>query len=114
MNEITTQSGLKYVDMVEGKGVSPPQGSSVTVHYTGYLADGKKFDSSVDRNQPFTFHLGLGRVIKGWDEGVASMKIGGKRRLVIPPALGYGARGAGGIIPPNAELTFEIELLGFK
>jgi peptidylprolyl isomerase len=114
MKEITTSSGLKYTDMVVGEGASPTKGVTVTVHYTGYLTDGKKFDSSVDRNQPFQFALGVGQVIKGWDEGVATMKVGGKRKLIIPPQLGYGARGAGNVIPPNAELIFDVELLGFK
>lgn len=114
MTEIETKSGLKYIDMVLGDGESPTQGGSVTVHYTGYLKDGKKFDSSVDRNQPFKFVIGVGRVIKGWDEGVATMKVGGKRKLTIPADLGYGTRGAGSVIPPNAELIFDVELLGVK
>jgi len=112
--QITTQSGLKYVDVVIGKGESPKTGQMVTVHYTGTLEDGTKFDSSLDRGQPFTFQIGMGRVIKGWDEGVMTMKVGGKRKLIIPPDLGYGARGAGGVIPPNATLIFEVELLGLK
>lgn len=111
---MTTESGLKYEDLVVGTGESPQRGHDVTVHYTGTLEDGTKFDSSVDRGQPFTFQIGIGRVIKGWDEGVMSMKVGGKRKLVIPPQLGYGARGAGGVIPPNATLVFEVELLGTK
>jgi len=111
---VTTPSGLKYVDLVEGTGPSPRTGQVTTVHYTGWLTDGTKFDSSVDRGEPFKFPIGMGRVIKGWDEGVASMKVGGKRKLIIPPNLGYGARGAGGVIPPNAELTFEVELLGVQ
>jgi peptidylprolyl isomerase len=110
--ETTTPSGLKYTDDVVGSGPSPEKGKKVTVHYTGTLTDGKKFDSSVDRGQPFSFNIGVGQVIKGWDEGVMSMKVGGKRRLVIPPDLGYGSRGAGGAIPPNAELIFDVELLG--
>lgn len=109
---VTTPSGLKYVDEVVGGGDSPQQGKKVKVHYTGRLTDGKKFDSSVDRGQPFEFTIGIGQVIKGWDEGVMSMKVGGKRQLIIPPELGYGARGAGGAIPPNAELIFDVELLG--
>ncbi len=109
---ITTDSGLKYVDEVVGSGDAPARGKKVRVHYTGRLTDGKKFDSSVDRGQPFEFIIGVGQVIQGWDEGVASMKVGGKRQLIIPPELGYGARGAGGAIPPNAELVFDVELLG--
>lgn len=111
---MTTPSGLKYEDIVIGTGASPQPGHQVTVHYTGTLEDGTKFDSSVDRGQPFTFQIGVGRVIKGWDEGVMTMKVGGKRKLVIPPQLGYGARGAGGVIPPNATLVFEVELLDTK
>lgn len=109
-----TASGLEYVDLVVGNGPEARPGQTVTVHYTGWLADGKKFDSSLDRGQPFTFALGQGEVIKGWDEGVAGMKVGGKRRLTIPPQLGYGARGAGGVIPPNATLVFEVELLSVR
>jgi peptidylprolyl isomerase len=108
---VTTASGLKYVDLVEGTGASPQKGQTVTVHYTGTLEDGTKFDSSRDRNQPFQFKIGVGQVIKGWDEGVGSMKVGGRRQLIIPSELGYGARGAGGIIPPNATLLFDVELL---
>ena len=108
---ITTTSGLQYEELAEGTGRAAAAGDTVAVHYTGWLKDGKKFDSSVDRGQPFSFKLGAGRVIKGWDEGVAGMKVGGKRKLIIPAALGYGARGAPGAIPPNAELTFEVELL---
>lgn len=108
----TTPSGLRYIDERAGDGPSPQAGQSVSVHYTGWLTEGKKFDSSLDRGQPFSFPLGAGQVIKGWDEGVASMKIGGKRRLIIPPALGYGERGTpGGPIPPNATLIFDVELL---
>jgi peptidylprolyl isomerase len=111
-NAVTTPSGLKYVDEVVGDGGSPTKGKKVTVHYTGTLTDGKKFDSSKDRGQPFKFVIGVGQVIAGWDEGVMSMKVGGKRKLIIPANLGYGARGAGGVIPPNAELHFDVELLG--
>lgn len=107
----TTPSGLKYEDLQEGTGTEAKAGDTVSVHYTGWLTDGTKFDSSHDRASPFSFKLGAGRVIKGWDEGVAGMKIGGKRKLTIPPQLGYGARGAGSDIPPNAELIFEVELL---
>ena len=106
--------GLKYTDDQVGTGAEALTGKTVVVHYTGWLTDGTKFDSSKDRNQPFSFPLGGGRVIKGWDEGVAGMKVGGKRTLTIPPDLGYGARGAGGVIPPNATLKFEVELLDVK
>jgi peptidylprolyl isomerase len=108
---VTTDSGLKYVDVVVGKGASPVKGKQVKVHYTGTLENGKKFDSSVDRNEPFSFVIGVGQVIPGWDEGVMTMKVGGKRKLTIPSKLGYGARGAGGVIPPNATLLFDVELL---
>jgi peptidylprolyl isomerase len=111
---VTTKSGLKYEDLKEGTGAEAKKGDTVEVHYTGTLTNGKKFDSSLDRGQPFSFKLGAGQVIKGWDEGVAGMKVGGKRKLMIPPELGYGARGAGGVIPPNAELIFEVELLKIK
>ncbi|MDP4004949.1 FKBP-type peptidyl-prolyl cis-trans isomerase [Methylobacterium sp. NEAU K] len=115
---VTLPSGLKYQDEVVGTGPEPKAGQQVTVQYTGWLDEGgkkgKKFDSSRDRNQPFTFPLGAGQVIQGWDLGVATMKTGGKRTLIIPPALGYGARGAGGVIPPNATLIFDVELLGAK
>jgi peptidylprolyl isomerase len=111
-------SGLQYEDVKVGTGAMPKTGQTCVMHYTGWLwesgAKGAKFDSSVDRGQPFEFPLGQGRVIKGWDEGVATMKVGGKRNLLIPPALGYGARGAGKVIPPNATLLFEVELLGVK
>jgi len=107
----TTVSGLRYVDVVVGKGAAPVAGKQVKVHYTGTLENGKKFDSSVDSNQPFSFVIGVGQVIKGWDEGVMSMKVGGKRKLVVPANLGYGARGAGGVIPPDATLLFDVELL---
>ena len=113
-----TASGLSYEDTRAGTGATPAKGQQCVMHYTGWLwvngAKGAKFDSSVDRGQPFTFPLGVGRVIKGWDEGVASMKVGGARTLLIPPDLGYGARGAGGVIPPNATLLFEVELLDIK
>lgn len=113
---ITTPSGLQYEDTTVGDGAQAQAGQDVTVHYTGWLYNngeqGAKFDSSKDRNDPFEFSLGAGMVIKGWDEGVAGMRIGGKRTLIIPAALGYGARGAGGVIPPNATLKFDVELLG--
>ena len=112
--EVTTPSGLKYTDLVVGSGAEPRPGQTAVVHYTGWLLDGTKFDSSKDRGQPFSFPLGQGRVIRGWDEGVATMRVGGTRRLTIPPELGYGARGAGGVIPPNAALAFEVELLDLK
>ena len=115
---VTTSSGLQIIDTKAGTGASPRAGQTAVVHYTGWLyvngAKGKKFDSSVDRNEPFEFPIGKGRVIAGWDEGVATMKVGGKRTLIIPPQLGYGARGAGGVIPPNATLMFDVELLGVK
>ena len=107
-----TPTGLTIEDLVIGDGAAAAAGQQVKVHYTGWLTNGTKFDSSKDRNEPFVFPLGAGRVIKGWDEGVQGMKVGGKRKLTIPPALGYGARGAGGVIPPNATLVFEVELLG--
>lgn len=110
-NVVTTDSGLQYVDIVEGTGATPQAGQTVVVHYTGTLENGTKFDSSRDRNQPFSFQLGAGRVIRGWDEGISTMKVGGRRQLIIPPDLGYGARGAGGVIPPNATLVFDVELL---
>lgn len=103
---------LQIEDIVVGDGEEATAGNTVTVHYTGWLTNGTKFDSSVDRGRPFQFPLGGGRVIAGWDQGVAGMKVGGKRKLTIPPELGYGARGAGGVIPPNATLVFEVELLG--
>ena len=111
MAEITTSSGLIYEDQVEGQGEAAQAGQQVSVHYTGCLTDGVKFDSSKDRNEPFDFPLGAGHVIRGWDEGVQGMKVGGVRKLTIPPEMGYGARGAGGVIPPNATLVFEVELL---
>ena len=115
---MTTASGLQTIDSVVGTGASPKPGQICVMHYTGWLytdgAKGQKFDSSLDRGQPFEFQIGRGMVIKGWDEGVATMKVGGKRTLIIPPELGYGARGAGGVIPPNATLLFEVELLGVK
>ncbi len=108
---MTTESGLQYVDLVKGTGRQADSGNTATVHYTGWLANGTKFDSSLDRKEPFSFEVGGGQVIKGWDEGVKGMKVGGKRKLIIPPHLGYGLRGAGRIVPPNATLTFEVELL---
>jgi len=112
---VTTPSGLKYEEVKVGKGASPKKGQTVVVHYTGWLTNGKKFDSSRDRGQPFEFEIGVGRVIKGWDEGVMTMKVGGRRKLTIPPELGYGASGTpGGPIPPNATLVFDVELLNLK
>jgi peptidylprolyl isomerase len=111
---VTTASGLKYIDEVVGEGDAPVKGKQVRVHYTGRLTNGKKFDSSVDRGTPFEFTIGVGQVIRGWDEGVMSMKVGGKRQLIIPPDLGYGARGAPPAIPPNSELVFDVELLGVR
>jgi FKBP-type peptidyl-prolyl cis-trans isomerase len=108
----TTASGLQYWDIVVGTGATATSGSMVKVHYSGFLTTGQKFDSSRDRGEPFSFPLGQGQVIKGWDEGVAGMKVGGQRQLRIPPQLGYGAEGAGGVIPPNATLIFDVELLG--
>jgi FKBP-type peptidyl-prolyl cis-trans isomerase FkpA len=119
MTPITTPSGLQYIDITPGTGAEAHSGQHVRVHYTGWLHDpsaegerGRKFDSSKDRGQPFSFGLGQGQVIGGWDEGVQGMQVGGTRVLTIPPELGYGARGAGGVIPPNATLVFEVELLG--
>lgn len=111
---VKTPSGLQYWDLVKGTGPQAVKGKNVSVHYTGWLVDGKKFDSSLDRNEPFQFSLGAGQVIRGWDEGVAGMHVGGKRQLRIPPELGYGARGAGGVIPPNATLVFDVELLAVR
>ena len=111
---VTTPSGLVYEELTVGAGAEAARGKKVTVHYTGWLTDGTKFDSSKDRRDPFVFSLGKGQVIKGWDQGVQGMKVGGKRKLTIPPALGYGARGAGGVIPPNATLVFEVELLDVR
>jgi peptidylprolyl isomerase len=115
---VTTESGLKIIDSVVGTGEVASRGATCKMHYTGWLYEngkrGKKFDSSLDRNDPFSFKLGAGQVIKGWDEGIVGMKVGGKRELIIPPQLGYGAAGAGGVIPPNATLDFEVELLGVQ
>jgi peptidylprolyl isomerase len=115
---VTLPSGVKYHDSVVGTGAQPQAGQTVTVHYTGWLDDngkpGKKFDSSVDRGQPFKFTIGVQQVIAGWDEGVSTMHVGGKRTLIIPASSGYGARGAGGVIPPNASLIFDVELLGVQ
>lgn len=118
-NEQRTASGLRYIDIRQGTGAQPLRGQTVVVHYTGWLFEngqrGRKFDSSKDRNEPFEFPVGMGRVVKGWDEGVGSMKVGGSRTLIVPPELGYGARGAGGgAVPPNATMLFEVELLGIK
>ncbi|MAJ45435.1 MAG: peptidylprolyl isomerase [Candidatus Marinimicrobia bacterium] len=112
--EIVTESGLRMIEHIKGDGSKPETGQTVIVHYTGLLETGAKFDSSHDRNKPFEFPLGMGRVIKGWDEAIADMTIGSKRTLIIPPDLGYGERGAGGVIPPNAVLVFEVELIGVK
>jgi len=109
--KVTRPDGLVIEELKVGSGAEAKKGQTVTVHYTGWLTNGTKFDSSVDRNEPFVFHLGAGEVIKGWDEGVQGMKVGGKRKLTIPASLGYGARGAGGVIPPNATLVFDVELL---
>jgi FKBP-type peptidyl-prolyl cis-trans isomerase FkpA len=111
---LTTSSGLQYVVLQEGTGDGVAAGKKVTVHYTGWLTNGTKFDSSLDRGRAFDFTLGIGQVIKGWDEGVQGMKVGEKRKLLIPSALGYGPRGAGGVIPPNADLVFEVTLLGYQ
>ena len=112
MTAITTASGLQYEELTPGNGETARAGQTVTVHYTGWLTDGKKFDSSKDRDDPFQFNLGAGEVIRGWDEGVQGMQVGGVRKLTIPASLGYGTRGAGRDIPPNATLVFEVELLG--
>jgi len=112
--EVTMADGLQYTDEQVGTGTEATAGKTAVVHYTGWLMDGTKFDSSLDRNQPFSFPIGGGQVIKGWDEGVVGMKVGGKRMLIIPPQLGYGARGAGGVIPPNATLKFEVQLLDVR
>ena len=113
-NVVKTNSGLQYIEIKEGTGDFPNKGKTVTVHYIGTLENGKKFDSSHDRGQPFSFKIGVGQVVEGWDEGVMSMKVGGRRTLIIPPELGYGVRGVGDVIPPNATLVFDVELLGVK
>ncbi|HTQ78881.1 MAG TPA: FKBP-type peptidyl-prolyl cis-trans isomerase [Thermoanaerobaculia bacterium] len=112
--EVVMPSGLKYTDLKPGTGEEAKVGQVVNVHYTGWLENGTKFDSSLDRKQPFSFKLGAGQVIEGWDKGVAGMKVGGKRKLVIPPGLGYGSQSVGGVIPPNSTLIFEVELLGVR
>ena len=112
--EVVTPTGLKYLDLKVGEGSEAASGNVVEVHYTGRLENGTKFDSSLDRQEPYTFRLGAGEVIEGWDQGVAGMKVGGSRTLTIPPALGYGSGGAGGVIPPNATLVFDVELLGVQ
>jgi FKBP-type peptidyl-prolyl cis-trans isomerase len=112
--EVVTPSGLKYTDIKVGDGAEAKPGQVVDVHYTGWLTNGTKFDSSVDRGKPFSFKLGAGQVIEGWDKGVAGMKVGGKRKLTIPPGLGYGSQSVGGVIPPNSTLVFDVELLGVK
>jgi peptidylprolyl isomerase len=113
-NVVTTPSGLKYIELEEGTGATPQTGQTVVVHYTGTLEDKTKFDSSRDRNSPFSFKIGVGQVIKGWDEGLSTMKVGGRRQLIIPSKLGYGDRGAGSVIPPHATLLFDVELLEIK
>ena len=113
-DEKVTSSGLRYTDVAEGQGDRAKAGQTAVVHYTGWLTNGTKFDSSKDRGEPFSFPIGQGRVIRGWDEGVAGMRVGGKRVLVVPPDLGYGHRGAGGVIPPDATLKFEVELLELR
>lgn len=111
---VTTKSGLKYVDIVVGKGAVPKPGQFVSVHYTGWLTNGKKFDSSRDSGRPYRFRLGMRKVIPGWDEGIATMHVGGKRKLTIPPNLAYGASGFADAIPPNATLLFDVELVGIE
>ena len=113
-NATTTPSGLRYIDLDEGDGDIPTAGSTTVVHYTGWLLDGTKFDSSVDRGDPFSFKIGAGQVIQGWDEGVMTMKVGGKRKLIIPADLGYGSQGAGGVIPGDATLVFDVELIEIR